>query len=81
MTLRYPLLRNIILSFWEPKMALLLTLLLIVIFNYYFSLFSYIVFPDLYTNNKCSSLLVCMVSTFDYGFKNNGGIGGWFDGR
>lgn len=24
-------------------------------------------------------MIVCFLATFDYAFKNNGGIGGWFD--
>ena len=46
--LRYPTLRNIIRSFWEPKTALFLTLVLILISNYYFSLISYVFYSDLY---------------------------------
>ncbi|CAD8066638.1 unnamed protein product [Paramecium sonneborni] len=79
--LRYPTLRNIIKSFWEPKVALGLTFILVLLMNYYFTLMAYLLFYDIYTNGKCDSLLVCFLSTFDYAFKNNGGIGGWFDGN
>jgi inositol 1,4,5-triphosphate receptor type 1/inositol 1,4,5-triphosphate receptor type 3 len=82
--LRYPTMRNVIRSFWEPKTALFLTMMLIMVTNYYFSIFSYVYLYDLYVSNKgskCDSLIVCFLSTFDYAFKNNGGIGGWFDGN
>lgn len=77
--LRYPVLRNVIKSFWEPKMALFLTLVLTFLFNYYFTLISYTYLSGLYTNGKCDSLIVCFLATFDYAFKNNGGIGGYFN--
>ena len=76
--LRYPVLRNIIKSFWEPKMALFLTLTLVFLCNYYFTLIGYVYLSDLYTNDKCGSLIICFMTTLDYAFKNNGGIGGWF---
>jgi inositol 1,4,5-triphosphate receptor type 1/inositol 1,4,5-triphosphate receptor type 3 len=79
--IRYPLLRNIIRSFWEPKLALMLTFILIILLNYFFTLFSYIVLYDIYSEDKCNALLTCFIVTFDYAFKNNGGIGGWFDGQ
>lgn len=75
--LRYPTLRNIIRSFWEPKTALMLTFMLVMLMNYFFSLVAYIWLYELYNNGKCDSLLVCFIATFDYAFKNNGGIGGW----
>lgn len=50
--LRYPTLRNIIKSFWEPKVALGLTFVLVLLMNYYFSLVAYMVFSDLYTNSN-----------------------------
>ncbi|CAD8210359.1 unnamed protein product [Paramecium octaurelia] len=76
--IRFPQLRNIIKSFWEPKLSLLLTFILIILFNYFFTLFAYIFFYDDYSG-KCESLLYCFLETFDKAFKNNGGIGGWLD--
>lgn len=76
--IRYPTLRNIIRSFWEPKKALLLTFFLIILFNYFFTIFGYTFFNDIY-DGKCESMLLCFMETFDKAFKNNGGIGGWFD--
>lgn len=48
--LRYPTLRNIIKSFWEPKVALGLTFILVLLMNYYFTLMAYLLFSDIYTN-------------------------------
>ena len=76
--IRFPTLRNIIRSFWEPKIALLLTFILIILFNYFFTLFAYTFFYDSY-DGKCETLLYCFLETFDKAFKNNGGIGGWLD--
>jgi len=76
--IRFPTLRNIIRSFWEPKIALLLTFILIILFNYFFTLFAYTFFYESY-DNKCETLLYCFLETFDKAFKNNGGIGGWLD--
>jgi inositol 1,4,5-triphosphate receptor type 1/inositol 1,4,5-triphosphate receptor type 3 len=53
LVLRYPTMRNIIRSFWEPKTALFLSLVLVFLFNYYFAIFSYVIFPELYNNRKC----------------------------
>lgn len=78
--LRYPVLRNIIKSIWDPKKSLFLTLVLIFILNYYFSLVSYVSLSGKYDNSKCETLIICFMATFDYAFKNNGGIGGWFNG-
>lgn len=48
--LRYPTLRNIIKSFWEPKVALGLTFVLVMLMNYYFTIIAYIWFSDIYAN-------------------------------
>lgn len=50
--LRYPTLRNIIKSFWEPKVALGLTFILVLLMNYYFTLVAYLLFSDIYTNGN-----------------------------
>jgi inositol 1,4,5-triphosphate receptor type 1/inositol 1,4,5-triphosphate receptor type 3 len=52
--LRYPTLRNIIKSFWEPKTALLLTFILVMLMNYFFTLFAYMSMPELYNNSKAN---------------------------
>ena len=61
---RSAVMRNNIMSFWEPRSSIFLALVLMLLFNYYFSLYSY-AFLNKYYNNTCDSLLVCMVVTFD----------------
>lgn len=76
--IRFPTLRNIIRSFWEPKVALFLTFFLIILIHYFFTIFGYTFIYDVY-DGRCDSMLFCLIETFDMSFKNNGGIGGWFD--
>lgn len=46
--IRFPTLRNIIKSFWEPKTALFLTFVLIILFNYFFTIIAYIYLYEYY---------------------------------
>ena len=39
---RYPTMINIIKSFWQPKLSIFLTLVLILMANYFFSIIGYI---------------------------------------
>lgn len=73
---RYPLLKNVILSFWHPRKLLVLTLILFILLIYVASLFGYTFFYSDYSG-ICDSTLVCFLTTFDETFKNNGGIGGY----
>mmetsp|Transcript_22209 Transcript_22209/g.19037 ORF Transcript_22209/g.19037 Transcript_22209/m.19037 type:complete len:420 (-) Transcript_22209:169-1428(-) len=73
--LRYPTLRSVIKSFWEPRVALVLTLFLFLIFEYIFSLIAFTAFYEDYAGN-CQSTIDCFLYTFDNTFKANGGIGG-----
>jgi inositol 1,4,5-triphosphate receptor type 1/inositol 1,4,5-triphosphate receptor type 3 len=62
------------------KVALLLTFFLILLMNYFFTLYFYSNLYDKYDDGlKCESLIFCNLETFDKAFKNNGGIGGYFD--
>jgi inositol 1,4,5-triphosphate receptor type 1/inositol 1,4,5-triphosphate receptor type 3 len=56
----------------------MLTFVLIILLNYYFTLIGYSFYFDLY-DGRCGSMLYCFMETFDKAFKNNGGIGGWMD--
>jgi len=48
--------------------------------NYFFTLYFYSDLYDKYDDGlKCESLIFCNLETFDKAFKNNGGIGGYFD--
>ena len=62
-------------AFWDPRKALGLTLMLFIVFEYFFTLIAYILLYEDYGGN-CESTLMCFLYTFDYTFKSNGGIGG-----
>lgn len=59
-------LKTVVKAIWEPKIEIMLALLLLVIVNYYFSILAYIIFygnyEDLYTEEppKCSEFWRCM---------------------
>jgi RyR and IP3R Homology associated/RIH domain/Ion transport protein len=75
---RFPSLQVVIMSVLQPWKSLVLTLLLIVVIVYWFSIWAYVKFYDEYLGN-CDSLLMCWRTTFDQGFKMSGGIGMWID--
>ncbi|EGR32738.1 MIR domain protein [Ichthyophthirius multifiliis] len=74
--LRYPTLKNVIMSIYLPRRQLLLTFLLLVIAEYIFTIFAYTFYNQDYMGN-CSSMLYCFLFTFDQTFKANGGVGGY----
>ncbi|EGR27978.1 hypothetical protein IMG5_185610 [Ichthyophthirius multifiliis] len=76
--LRYPTLRNILRAVYEPYISLALTFILILLFIYFFSLFGYIFFDKAY-HGRCQELYLCFFETFDQTFKNNGGLGGFYE--
>ncbi|CAD8132784.1 unnamed protein product [Paramecium pentaurelia] len=74
--IRYPTLKNVIRSVWEPKQQLGLTLVLFIILVYVYGLIAYTFFFEDY-KGKCQSTLFCFLFTFDWTFKANGGVGGY----
>jgi len=81
---------TVIKSTWRPIGTLLWTGLLFMIIIMLFTVVAFLGFPqdyrvesgDSYTDFYCSSLFICFLTTFDQGFKNDGGIGGFLtDGR
>ncbi|CAD8059333.1 unnamed protein product [Paramecium primaurelia] len=74
--IRYPTLKNVIKSVWEPKQQLALTLVLFIILVYVYGLIAYTFFFEDYAG-KCQSTLFCFLFTFDWTFKANGGVGGY----
>ncbi|EGR30289.1 MIR domain protein [Ichthyophthirius multifiliis] len=74
---RYPTLRNILKSVYEPYVSLVLTFILILLFIYIFTIFGYVLLNQKY-QNRCEELYICFFETFDQNFKNNGGLGGFF---
>ena len=66
--IRYPTLKNVVKAVWEPRQSLILTLLLMIIMVYSFTLFAYLFFHDDY-NGNCESVSICFLFTFDFTFK------------
>lgn len=83
---RFPTLKNVIRSVYEPREALILTFILWLILEYVFAIWAFIFLRDQYTDSDdlndsfCTQLLICWLYTFDYTFKSNGGIGSQLDG-
>lgn len=57
--------------------SILLTLLLMFMVIYGFTVFSYTYYHEDYTDNDCYSLWTCFLISFDHTFKNDGGLGGY----
>lgn len=74
--IRYPTLTNVVKSVWEPRYAILLTLVLFLIIEYLFALIGFQSFHKDY-QGKCESVLFCFLFTVDMTFKFDGGIGGY----
>eukprot|EP00357_Protocruzia_adherens_P012877 CAMPEP_0115003954 /NCGR_PEP_ID=MMETSP0216-20121206/18921_1 /TAXON_ID=223996 /ORGANISM="Protocruzia adherens, Strain Boccale" /LENGTH=463 /DNA_ID=CAMNT_0002369863 /DNA_START=1584 /DNA_END=2971 /DNA_ORIENTATION=- len=81
---RYELLRNAVLAVWKPKVQIILTIVLLIILVYTFSLVAFFFFHDDFnivnpTTQKeeelCDSVLLCFVATMDISFKADGGVG------
>lgn len=66
--MRYPTLKNVVMSIYLPGRQLLLTFLLFIVFEYSFSVWGYSMFSDEY-DGRCESLLYCFLTTFDNTFK------------
>lgn len=83
--IRFPTLKNVIRSVYEPREALFLTFILWLIFVYIFAIWAFTYLRDQYTGNGdlgdsfCTELLLCWLYTFDFTFKSNGGIGSQLD--
>jgi len=75
-------LRNVITAVVRPAATLTCTFLLFMAINYVFSVLAFTYFSDDYTvggKAHCRTLLDCFIITFDQGFKNDGGIGGFMN--
>ncbi len=62
------------LAIYKPRKELILSFLLFVIFEYYFTLAAYLYFSDHY-QGECADLWRCYIKTFDWTFKENGAVG------
>merc|ERR1712054_31164 len=78
MFLHFPEVKKVLLSMYRPWRSLLLTFCLFIVIVYFFAVFAY---ADVvhYPENTCESLAQCFITTFDQGFKNDGGVGGFLD--
>ncbi len=75
---RYPTLQNVLKSIYQPRKSLLLTFLLLQIFNYIFSLFGFYVLSSEY-NGYCENTWMCFLTAIDKSFKVDGGLGGFLE--
>jgi len=80
---QYEELRIVLRSVTTPIRALALTGLLFVLLTHYFAMFGFAYIRSDYESidgdanqTECRTLLMCLASTFDYGLKNDGGVGG-----
>lgn len=69
--LRIELLKNVVKAVWRPRIPLLLTLLVFLLIEYYFTLIGYSVYNDNYVTGSCDALWKCFFTTFDQTFKVN----------
>jgi inositol 1,4,5-triphosphate receptor type 1 len=70
--------RNVLLSVWSPISRILMTILLFMILEYYFTLIIFNFYSqdtDLVEN--CTSMYKCFFVVLDQTFKASGGIGGY----
>ena len=65
-------------SAWQPKAMLGLTFLLVIMFTYYFTVWSYLYFYKAF-DGRCESIYMCLFEAFDQTYKSNGGLGGWLE--
>ena len=63
--MRIDLLKSIVSAIWIRKIPLLLTFLLFLLFEYYFTLIGYTLFYEQYPNQRCNNLYECFFETFD----------------
>lgn len=73
--IRYPSLKNVIKALWQPKKALFLTLILLLILVYIFTIFGFRFLRVEYWGN-CDKIINCFLYMIDFTFKVDGGIGG-----
>lgn len=75
---RSPTSQSVVMAVANPWKSLLLTLVFILVIVYLFSVWAYFNISADFQGN-CDSLLKCIKTVFEQGFKNSGGIGQWID--
>ena len=69
--LRTEYLKNVVKAVWQPRRELMLSLILFIILEYYFSLIGFLFYDDDYSG-RCESFWICFITTFDWTFKSTG---------
>lgn len=67
-----PQMNNLLKAIWEPKFAIIGTIILMFLVNYFFVMVSYNSFPSDYPDGDCYSLWTCFISSMDHTLKNSG---------
>jgi hypothetical protein len=71
---------NIIFAIYKPRYQIILTLILFLIFIYYFSLIALTSMSDLFKYDQDTHTMIdCILRIFDQTFKQDGGIGNYLD--
>ena len=60
---------NVLRAVWEPRVKIIMTLLLLIITQYVFTLYAYWNYENDFSDNVCSQLDNCFVGLFDNAFK------------
>ena len=55
-----------------------MTLTLLLVILYFFTIYGYLSLYNYY-DDRCETMLFCFVETFDLTFKNDGGVGSFFE--
>ena len=63
--LRIDVLKNIVSAIWIRRVPLVLTFMLFLLLEYYFTLIGFLLFHDQYPNKRCFKLSECFFETFD----------------
>ena len=71
LVIRLGTLKNVILSIWKPKKQIVVTLMLFIIIEYYFTIFIFLFYPDDVEAKLCYRMDTCLITIFDHTFKVN----------
>jgi hypothetical protein len=78
--IRSPVLINVLKAVYEPRWQITLTLFLLIVVSYFFSIVSYVWFFEDFDEsiqNSCYSIWSCLIVTVDQTYKNDGAVGGF----
>ena len=71
------MLTSVLQAVWIPRYSILVTVILMFIVTYVFTVFSYYYYADEYPDNTCYNLWTCFVISYDQTIKTGSGIGGY----